>query len=350
MPLPLIPLVMAGAEVAGQVTNAISQGSMNKKTREWNEKMYGQQRSDALADWQMQNAYNTPAAQMQRLKEAGLNPNLIYGNGSAGGQSGPVRSTDVKGWNPQAPQFQPADVLGKYYDAQVRQQQLDNLKTQQTLMEQEVKNKVASELKTYNDAEKSQSSRDLIDTMVQLRGNELTYAPEMSATTLAAKKAGIEKTIQDTRLSQANTAFRLSENDRAQIRLDMTLKEAASRILLNRANQLRAEAQTTTEYYRKQELMNQAQLLEKKISTESYNQQIKSEEVRLKQATPGYYEKAFIESVSNIVKGATSRSFSNGSRGSDTYSGKWTQPYKYDKDTKNYRSWYGDNDVFNSNQ
>ena len=29
--------------------------------------------------WNMQNAYNTPKAQMERFKEAGLNPNLIYG-------------------------------------------------------------------------------------------------------------------------------------------------------------------------------------------------------------------------------------------------------------------------------
>ena len=33
--------------------------------------------------WEMQNAYNTPAQQMARLKKAGLNPALIYGSGSA---------------------------------------------------------------------------------------------------------------------------------------------------------------------------------------------------------------------------------------------------------------------------
>lgn len=33
--------------------------------------------------WHMQNAYNTPAAQVARYREAGLNPNLIYGNGSS---------------------------------------------------------------------------------------------------------------------------------------------------------------------------------------------------------------------------------------------------------------------------
>lgn len=33
--------------------------------------------------WNMQNEYNAPIQQMARLKEAGLNPNLVYGNGSA---------------------------------------------------------------------------------------------------------------------------------------------------------------------------------------------------------------------------------------------------------------------------
>lgn len=39
--------------------------------------------------WNMQNEYNTPANQMKRYREAGLNPNLIYGNGtSSAGNAG----------------------------------------------------------------------------------------------------------------------------------------------------------------------------------------------------------------------------------------------------------------------
>lgn len=36
-----------------------------------------------------QNAYNTPAMQMQRLKDAGLNPNLMYSQGTTGNASSP---------------------------------------------------------------------------------------------------------------------------------------------------------------------------------------------------------------------------------------------------------------------
>lgn len=35
--------------------------------------------------WNMQNAYNTPAAQMARYQDAGLNPNLIYGQSNTAG-------------------------------------------------------------------------------------------------------------------------------------------------------------------------------------------------------------------------------------------------------------------------
>lgn len=36
-------------------------------------------------NWALQNAYNTPSAQMARYKEAGLNPNLIYGQSNTAG-------------------------------------------------------------------------------------------------------------------------------------------------------------------------------------------------------------------------------------------------------------------------
>lgn len=50
--------------------------ALQKQQQEWNVEM-----------WNMQNEYNTPANQMARYQEAGLNPNMIYGqigNGNAG--------------------------------------------------------------------------------------------------------------------------------------------------------------------------------------------------------------------------------------------------------------------------
>lgn len=51
--------------------------------------------------WHMQNAYNSPQAQMQRYQDAGLNPHLIYGQGSPGNASN-------------MPQYQPPDYQYQY--------------------------------------------------------------------------------------------------------------------------------------------------------------------------------------------------------------------------------------------
>lgn len=41
--------------------------------------MFNMQHQAAIDDWNRNNQYNSPAAQMGRFKDAGLNPNLIYG-------------------------------------------------------------------------------------------------------------------------------------------------------------------------------------------------------------------------------------------------------------------------------
>jgi SMC interacting uncharacterized protein involved in chromosome segregation len=86
MPVPLAPLLMAAAPA---VINGISQVVTNAQQKRFAEKQYAQQRADNLADWQRQNEYNSPIAQMTRLSEAGLNPNLIY-KGGATNQAGEV--------------------------------------------------------------------------------------------------------------------------------------------------------------------------------------------------------------------------------------------------------------------
>ncbi|QCS36289.1 minor capsid protein [Capybara microvirus Cap1_SP_217] len=40
-----------------------------------------------LEMWNLQNEYNSPKAQMERLREAGLNPNLVYGSGASTGNA-----------------------------------------------------------------------------------------------------------------------------------------------------------------------------------------------------------------------------------------------------------------------
>lgn len=95
--------INAAAAAVGQATNVIAQGKMNKATRKWNEQQRDMQRKWALEDWDRQNAYNTPAQQMQRLREAGLNPHLIYGGGQPTNTSSNVNTSPGAEWNPKTP-------------------------------------------------------------------------------------------------------------------------------------------------------------------------------------------------------------------------------------------------------
>lgn len=68
----------------------------NKKNQK---QLMDYQNAANVQNWQRENSYNSPAAQMQRLKAAGLNPNLVYQSG-AQNTSGSIES----------PQFGSSDV------------------------------------------------------------------------------------------------------------------------------------------------------------------------------------------------------------------------------------------------
>lgn len=133
MPLPLIApaLITGGAALLGSAINAGSQMGTNSSQLSYSREMYDKQRADALADYNMQNEYNSPKQQMARFKEAGLNPNLIYGQMS---NSPVVRSSTAQSYNPTAPQVdlaQPAGLaLNAYYDTQLKSAQIDLVKKQ----------------------------------------------------------------------------------------------------------------------------------------------------------------------------------------------------------------------------
>jgi len=86
--------------------------------------------------WEDQNVYNSPTQQMERYKEAGLNPNLIYGTGttSAGNTSLPSTSQTAKYQAPrQEYNYKPNQLgatLGQFQDVQMKSAQIDNIKAQ----------------------------------------------------------------------------------------------------------------------------------------------------------------------------------------------------------------------------
>jgi len=106
----------AAIQTGGQVA---VDAARNKRQWRYQQKAMDKQQQLNLETWNMQNAYNTPQAQMQRLQEAGLNPRLIYGQGSsAPNMAGPLQAPEVPTRQATGATV-PANKLMEYY--QIRQ-------------------------------------------------------------------------------------------------------------------------------------------------------------------------------------------------------------------------------------
>lgn len=182
------PELIAGlASGLAQVGGSVATTQANNAQMAYNDLAYQRQRKDALADWTMQNEYNSPKAQMARYAEAGLNPNLIYGQMT---QSPSVRSSDYQSAHLAPVNHVQAlgEGMSKYFDTKLQQQQVDNLKKQNDVLTQEVLLKTADVLgKGYSN---------------QKMANELQKQPELLQTTLDGLNANLRKTLIESGIAQ----------------------------------------------------------------------------------------------------------------------------------------------------
>lgn len=113
----------------------------------------------SIEQWNAQNLYNTPQAQMQRFQEAGLNPHLIYGQGSSGLASSP-------------PQYQPANMQYRYeaptYGAGI-QSILPTLMAVGTWMQ----NMRSSEVQIQKGSTETERSRQMIEFLERMNPKSL---------------------------------------------------------------------------------------------------------------------------------------------------------------------------------
>lgn len=200
----------AAAQIVSSGINYASAASANKKGRQWALEMYDRQRADALADWNMQNQYNSPAANMARLKAGGLNPNLVYGNGT-NTPSVNVRSASSDTFNPQAPR---ADIQGAanslLQGVALRNTaaQTDNLRVQNELLKQQILNTAAQ---TQNIGQNTARSQFDLNQLKLTAANDIMQ----KETTLRKTQADVLKTEADTEAVKANTQYTLDQNERA---------------------------------------------------------------------------------------------------------------------------------------
>ena len=84
--------------------------------------------------WNMQNAYNTPLAQMQRFQEAGLNPHLIYSKGSPG-NAGAIQPAQYGTVDQRRSSLGVGNALSRWYQTQMMESQVRSARASAQYME-----------------------------------------------------------------------------------------------------------------------------------------------------------------------------------------------------------------------
>lgn len=235
-------LVAGTSQLASSAINAISVSQSSKKDRQFMQDMYKQQRADALADRDYANQYNSPTMEMQRLKAAGLNPNLIYGKAGGDMASAPVRSSSYVSYHRDAPQIgNAAQAVGTYFQVKAQQQQLENMTAQNALLNAQT--------------DEVQSRADLNRKNLDLSGAKT--ANLIADTNLKTFQQDINESTRDIKIAmsqgqldnlKAKTKFTLDENQRQAIMNDVNVQQALTHVI-------QMQAQTALTYADKAKAM-----------------------------------------------------------------------------------------------
>ena len=147
--------------VLGGLFGLSAQKSANKANMELAKYAYEKD----LEMWNRNNEYNSPEKQMERLRAAGLNPNLVYGNGAVGNTSGDTPKFHAPTINPVSNGGFVSDAVQNSmmfgYQVQQAKQNVELAKTQNAVKQQEMLNTAAKTAETYARTAKTKFDLDL---------------------------------------------------------------------------------------------------------------------------------------------------------------------------------------------
>ena len=190
--------ILGSVQQSSNYENALqAQKEENEKNRAYNFMLAQKQNEWNIQQWERANEYNTPLNQMLRLKAAGLNPNLVYGNGA--GQSIAAPNPQLTSGAPSTPQdmslFAQRPTIG-----QVLTQSLNN-----RLLEAQIKSVESSARKNNAEAGLSEIEERALSAIEQINGMSLdsSVIPSDWKTNpiIASRLAEFEKAVSDAKAS-----------------------------------------------------------------------------------------------------------------------------------------------------
>lgn len=200
-------------------------------------------------NWQLQNEYNSPAAQMARLQEAGLNPNLVYNGGSATTAAGSMApaanpgTPNIPDYGKYAQSFAASmsgmlDQALKAANIEKVAQETDNLKMYQRSMVTDIQHKeLLNIFQNYaNSKTKAEAEiwADLLDErLIGMRANN--FLTDSKRFLIDAQRKYLEgPQTENTRSSTARNVAELGLMEYRQNLLQAQAQEAIERALLTR--------------------------------------------------------------------------------------------------------------------
>lgn len=268
-PATLAALAAASSNASGGILNSVSQQWTNRQNRNFSREMYNRTYADNLSFWHQQNKYNSPSSQMQRFKDAGLNPNLVYGQGTPGNAS-QIPTPDVQSAPARSPEWGGAlqglgtgivSSLNQIADLEIKQAQTDNLKAQAGVIRQEEQLK-AAQVRSYG-------------LNYETGTFDLGLKKDMRGYNLDAARENIRKTRTDIDIS-------LDRNFREAIQTASNVTEAAERITSMQLQRLSMEADRAKTIQETSKIMAEKAHIRQQIQNLKIDGSLKKLELELK--------------------------------------------------------------------
>lgn len=187
------------ANIVAQYENRREQRRQNQWAKDYQDFSYYRSRNDSLSDQKHFEDYNSPINQIKRMKEAGLNPALMYGQGNVG-QTEMPRSAKAEGSSMPASQIDStgiAQAFEKFFTILQTQAQSDNIRAQAELAEKQSRN---------------------LDTTNDLNKFDLQQKQALSPNVLESSALALENTKADIMLKKQAYELNLDANERAQLK------------------------------------------------------------------------------------------------------------------------------------
>lgn len=163
--------------------NTFAQIGTNLVNRLFANRERERQKQTELEFWRMNNDYNHPSSQMARLREAGLNPHLVYGTGAVANSSSAPSAPARAQWQatpPQIAQRPVAGMLSDYVDLETKGLNNDNLRANLTTQKQQQAANQLGLIKAANDLDIDFKTKDSVIKKI-MQGADLTETQAASA-------------------------------------------------------------------------------------------------------------------------------------------------------------------------